>query len=249
MIAHDTYQHPNRLRTGSVSVSTSTYDAPATERATHVLPACCISALVTPYLAPGNYAQTFSNILPTRFDLKIQPPSGAALKRLMRELNELRRNPPEGIRIQTNEEDMLDVTGVIEGPGGCCLHSPFSPELVRRGQVTKLGRVGSGPIHFELRLIVLTSSLQREHRMPEGTLKSGLVSQNNSPPLPLNVSPVALALLRLLISAFRLVCHQDLPRQRRTHRRDLCEYAEEGLEVDIRHRTHTCDRQMPLDLP
>jgi ubiquitin-conjugating enzyme E2 S len=35
----------------------------------------------------------------------------------MRELNDLRKNPPEGIRVQTNEEDMLDVTGIIEGPG------------------------------------------------------------------------------------------------------------------------------------
>ncbi|XP_006455627.1 hypothetical protein AGABI2DRAFT_77005 [Agaricus bisporus var. bisporus H97] len=36
----------------------------------------------------------------------------------MRELNDLRKNPSEGIRVQTNEEDMLDVTGIIEGPEG-----------------------------------------------------------------------------------------------------------------------------------
>ena len=35
----------------------------------------------------------------------------------MRELTELKKSPPEGIRIQTSEEDMLDVTGIIEGPG------------------------------------------------------------------------------------------------------------------------------------
>ena len=35
----------------------------------------------------------------------------------MRELAELKKSPPEGIRIQTSEEDMLDVTGIIEGPG------------------------------------------------------------------------------------------------------------------------------------
>ncbi|KAF6749826.1 ubiquitin-conjugating enzyme/RWD-like protein [Ephemerocybe angulata] len=46
------------------------------------------------------------------------PPTGAAVKRLMREINELRKNPPEGIRVQTNDEDMLDVTGIIEGPEG-----------------------------------------------------------------------------------------------------------------------------------
>ncbi|KAF8889129.1 ubiquitin-conjugating enzyme/RWD-like protein [Infundibulicybe gibba] len=39
------------------------------------------------------------------------------VRRLMRELSELRTNPPEGIRVQTSDEDMLDVTGIIEGPG------------------------------------------------------------------------------------------------------------------------------------
>ncbi|KAI0641013.1 ubiquitin-conjugating enzyme/RWD-like protein [Trametes meyenii] len=42
----------------------------------------------------------------------------AVLRRLMRELNELRTNPPEGIRVVTNEDNMLDVTGIIEGPEG-----------------------------------------------------------------------------------------------------------------------------------
>jgi ubiquitin-conjugating enzyme E2 S len=36
----------------------------------------------------------------------------------MKELNELRTNPPEGIRVVTSEDNMLDVTGIIEGPGG-----------------------------------------------------------------------------------------------------------------------------------
>ncbi|KAF5329744.1 hypothetical protein D9619_009176 [Psilocybe cf. subviscida] len=44
--------------------------------------------------------------------------SPSAMRRVMRELSELENNPPEGIRIQTNEEDMLDVTGIIEGPEG-----------------------------------------------------------------------------------------------------------------------------------
>ncbi|KAG6902653.1 hypothetical protein C0995_013778, partial [Termitomyces sp. Mi166 len=39
-----------------------------------------------------------------------------ALRRVMREITELKKSPPEGIRIQTNEEDMLDITGVIQGP-------------------------------------------------------------------------------------------------------------------------------------
>jgi len=36
----------------------------------------------------------------------------------MKELTELRKNPPEGIRVITSDENMLDVTGIIEGPEG-----------------------------------------------------------------------------------------------------------------------------------
>ena len=39
----------------------------------------------------------------------------------MRELNELRTNPPDGIRVVVNEDNMLDVTGIVEGPGACIL--------------------------------------------------------------------------------------------------------------------------------
>jgi ubiquitin-conjugating enzyme E2 S len=35
----------------------------------------------------------------------------------MKEITELQTNPSEGIRIQTSEENMLDLTGIIEGPG------------------------------------------------------------------------------------------------------------------------------------
>lgn len=35
----------------------------------------------------------------------------------MRELTDLKKNPPEGIRVQTDEEDMFNVIGIIEGPG------------------------------------------------------------------------------------------------------------------------------------
>ena len=35
----------------------------------------------------------------------------------MRELSELRTNPPDGIRVVVNEDNMLDVTGIVEGPG------------------------------------------------------------------------------------------------------------------------------------
>lgn len=42
----------------------------------------------------------------------------SAFRRVLRELAELQRNPPEGIRVQTNEDNMLDVVGLIEGPEG-----------------------------------------------------------------------------------------------------------------------------------
>ncbi|KAI0798187.1 ubiquitin-conjugating enzyme/RWD-like protein [Abortiporus biennis] len=44
--------------------------------------------------------------------------SPAVLRRLMRELSELQNSPPEGIRVVVNEDNMLDVTGIIEGPEG-----------------------------------------------------------------------------------------------------------------------------------
>jgi len=47
--------------------------------------------------------------------MSVQP---AVLRRIMRELNELRTSPPEGIRVVTNEDNMLDVTGIIAGPEG-----------------------------------------------------------------------------------------------------------------------------------
>lgn len=41
------------------------------------------------------------------------------MRRLMRELVQLKNEPPEGIRVSHPEDDMLDVTGIIEGPGEC----------------------------------------------------------------------------------------------------------------------------------
>ena len=55
-----------------------------------------------------------------------QSVSPAVMRRLMRELNELQTSPPEGVRVSTSEENMLDVTGIIQGPGAsslCTLHS------------------------------------------------------------------------------------------------------------------------------
>jgi ubiquitin-conjugating enzyme E2 S len=43
----------------------------------------------------------------------------------MRELKDLRMNPPEGIRVQLNEESVLDLMGIIEGPGKLSEMRPF----------------------------------------------------------------------------------------------------------------------------
>lgn len=40
------------------------------------------------------------------------------MRRLMREIGELKKSPPEGIRVQTSEDSLLDVTGIIQGPDG-----------------------------------------------------------------------------------------------------------------------------------
>ncbi|KAF7304293.1 Ubiquitin-conjugating enzyme e2 [Mycena chlorophos] len=42
----------------------------------------------------------------------------ATMRRLMREITQLKSSPPEGIRVQTSEDNMLDLTGIIEGPEG-----------------------------------------------------------------------------------------------------------------------------------
>lgn len=38
------------------------------------------------------------------------------MRRIMRELAQIKSNPPEGIRVSHPEDNMLDVTGIIEGP-------------------------------------------------------------------------------------------------------------------------------------
>jgi ubiquitin-conjugating enzyme E2 S len=53
------------------------------------------------------------------------------MRRLLRELKELRTSPPEGIRVQLSEESVLDVVGIIEGPGASCGY-PEQNDLDRR---------------------------------------------------------------------------------------------------------------------
>jgi len=39
------------------------------------------------------------------------------MRRILREVANLKKTPPEGIRVQTSEENIFDITGIIEGPG------------------------------------------------------------------------------------------------------------------------------------
>ncbi|KAG8679286.1 hypothetical protein FRC09_019075, partial [Ceratobasidium sp. 395] len=51
----------------------------------------------------------------SNFLLQVNP---AAFRKVVKEISQLRSEPPEGIRVITNEENMLDVTGIIAGPEG-----------------------------------------------------------------------------------------------------------------------------------
>jgi len=42
--------------------------------------------------------------------------SATSIRRLLKEINRLRSEPPEGIRIKTNDEDIFDLVGIIQGP-------------------------------------------------------------------------------------------------------------------------------------
>ena len=40
------------------------------------------------------------------------------VRQVMREMTELSQNPPEGIKVIFNEDDITDIHATIEGPGG-----------------------------------------------------------------------------------------------------------------------------------
>ena len=67
----------------------------------------------------------------------------------MRELSELEKNPPEGIRVQTSDEDMLDLTGLIEGPGMSLILWHYTAVLTNDRGHTIRGRLLQGqiPVH------------------------------------------------------------------------------------------------------
>lgn len=39
------------------------------------------------------------------------------IRQVVREMNDINTNSPEGIKVQINEADVTDIQGVIEGPG------------------------------------------------------------------------------------------------------------------------------------
>lgn len=61
------------------------------------------------------------------------------MRRLMKEIVELQNNPPEGVRVVTSEDNMLDVTGIIEGPGTFFICPPiaFTESGANRGDALR----------------------------------------------------------------------------------------------------------------
>ena len=43
------------------------------------------------------------------------------IRQVTKELIDLQKNPPEGIKVFMSEEDVTDIQASIEGPGNCCL--------------------------------------------------------------------------------------------------------------------------------
>jgi len=43
------------------------------------------------------------------------------IRQVTKELIDIQKNPPEGIRVIMNEEDVTDIQATIEGPGSFCL--------------------------------------------------------------------------------------------------------------------------------
>ena len=89
----------------------------------------------------------------------------------MRELKDLEKNPPEGIRIQTNDEDMLDVTGIVEGPGEqLFLAVSYFWDLTLNGNARSAYR------RYTLRWRILQSKVPFHKRVSRGSTKMSVYS-------------------------------------------------------------------------
>ena len=42
------------------------------------------------------------------------------IRQVTKELVDLQKNPPEGIKVFMNEEDVTDIQAAVDGPGKCC---------------------------------------------------------------------------------------------------------------------------------
>jgi len=123
----------------------------------------------------------------------------AAMRRLMRELKELRTSPPEGIRVQLSEESMLDVVGIVEGPG----------EFLRKS----------------VQLGTSTSRVSAEGTPYQGgyfRVKFEFTEEFPAAPPKCKVAVPRIWCLAGLMSSLRSVHHQDFPSKRLERGGDLC---------------------------
>jgi Ubiquitin-conjugating enzyme len=139
----------------------------------------------------------------------------------MRELSELENNPPEGIRVQTSDEDMLDVTGIIEGPG-----TSISINLSNRSLISSAEGTPYAGGYFRVKF-----------KFTE-----------EFPSAPPKCVSNAFVLYLLLTLGSRLVCNKDLPSQCWRQWRDLRQHSEKRLEIHIWNWPHSCHCQVPPHL-
>lgn len=66
------------------------------------------------YIFPPLYSTTYSNL---SFQISnVENLSPQIIRRVAKEMSELATQPPEGIRVILNEEDVTDIQAIIEGP-------------------------------------------------------------------------------------------------------------------------------------
>lgn len=146
------------------------------------------------------------------------------MRRLMREITELRNNPPEGIRVVANEENMLDLTGIVEGPG-----ESFNT------------------LDTRLKLRFIYAAEQTPYA--GGYFRVRFQFTQEFPAAPPKCTRHFYRFLPWLIPCLhRLVYNQNISPERLVGRRDLCKHAEEGLASVIRNLVHPCDHQVPPHL-
>lgn len=51
--------------------------------------------------------------------------SPQTIRQVLKELSELQKNAPEGIKVQFNDNDVTDIHAVLEGPGNCRAYNKY----------------------------------------------------------------------------------------------------------------------------